>query len=251
MTWMMALATPALAYHVEAIACCHLDPTEQRAAAPRRIAIAPFTDSRTQARGGTPEDLAWMGVVRGGWGNPFQLHGEQALGELLGQALEQQLDALGHDARLVPDAAAVSASDTDLVLVPAVSRWGVDISSWGSRKLTVDLVITATAPGDATPLWTASVHLADQDTSNTALRPVADLRQRAREWYGKGGGAMLWTAAVEDGIAATMAALIAPGGEGAAHLIAPSTTPAPTPGCTKDTDCKGDRVCEQGTCRDP
>lgn len=33
----------------------------------------------------------------------------------------------------------------------------------------------------------------------------------------------------------------------------PSSPSSPTPsgGCSKDTDCKGDRVCEAGTCRAP
>jgi hypothetical protein len=29
------------------------------------------------------------------------------------------------------------------------------------------------------------------------------------------------------------------------------SSPGPSAGCTKDTDCKGDRVCESGVCRAP
>jgi hypothetical protein len=32
---------------------------------------------------------------------------------------------------------------------------------------------------------------------------------------------------------------------------APATPPGPTAGCGKDTDCKGDRICEAGVCVDP
>jgi hypothetical protein len=30
-----------------------------------------------------------------------------------------------------------------------------------------------------------------------------------------------------------------------------SGTPAWAAGCSKDTDCKGDRICEKGVCKDP
>jgi hypothetical protein len=32
---------------------------------------------------------------------------------------------------------------------------------------------------------------------------------------------------------------------------APAIEPAPAPGCTKDVDCKGDRICDAGVCRAP
>jgi hypothetical protein len=37
---------------------------------------------------------------------------------------------------------------------------------------------------------------------------------------------------------------------GRTPIAAPATTPAGA-GCSKDTDCKGDRVCVQGQCADP
>jgi hypothetical protein len=46
-----------------------------------------------------------------------------------------------------------------------------------------------------------------------------------------------------------------PQGQPAAPVAASTSTPTPAPaataGCTKDTDCKGDRVCDRGTCTAP
>jgi hypothetical protein len=33
--------------------------------------------------------------------------------------------------------------------------------------------------------------------------------------------------------------------------VAVAATLAPPPGCAKDTDCKGDRICQEGRCTDP
>jgi hypothetical protein len=46
-----------------------------------------------------------------------------------------------------------------------------------------------------------------------------------------------------------------PSGAGGQSATSPAASPPPPfttgPGCSKDTDCKGDRVCVQGQCADP
>ena len=267
-TWILLFSSTAYAVKVADFECCHLDPVVQQTAHPLKILVLLPADLRERVKeeSNGEKASAWCGTARGGYGNPFPLHGQRDLRENLASAIEGELDALGHDASILVEGApapgdpALSAAQVgalasrqqaDLILSATITQWQVDISAYGSRKLEVRIALDAVVPGQRSAAWSSELLIAEHAMEASVMRPVSDLRKRAKDWYGKTAGPYLWAASVEDGLAETVAALVAPGTRANAELVGSGGAAPASGGCSKDTDCKGDRVCVRGACEAP
>ncbi|MES2641075.1 MAG: hypothetical protein V4850_16410 [Myxococcota bacterium] len=278
---MLFIVAAAYAYEAVDFECCHV-PEARPAPTALKITLVPPADRRSQLIEDMEDAVRHatrLGVLRGGYGNPFPLHGQRPTRDYVADAVAAQLRALGHTVTIAaglapaPGQAALPAVDlaaapqpaaADLIVHGTLTAWQLDISSYGTKKLSSALDLFAVVPGNPAVVWSQELRRDDQGGGASIYGGTAV--ERAKEWYGKGAPKYMNAALTEIGLIALVSELGKAGSAGGEILAtgtlpgAPSAAPvaatpgavaAPGAGCAKDTDCKGERICEAGACVAP
>lgn len=237
----ICLAT-AFANEAAPFTCCHVHPAA-RAAEPLRVRVYPVNDRRSL--GATKGSSLRVGKVRGGYGNPFPLNAADPVAELVTTVLRQHLSGVGHP---------VGHDTTDLSVRGTLEQFAVDISSHGSFKIDAELVLDVRDEAGNAEQIRLSLHEHERD--GQILSVSKTLNETAKAWYGRSGGLharYVNAAAVELGLIGLADRLTAPHSRGEAIFIlnGPVGAASPPPGCGRDTDCKGARICIRGVCESP
>lgn len=254
----------AAAYDIPDLDCCHVEeaPATSR---PTTITVVALADQRQPLRDRPDAVEKWsllVGIVRGGYGNPFNLWAARPLRELVSDAVADALSAMGHTAHVRTDGApkpgadaleprdiATLADGAALVLHGTVRRWEVDIGSYGSRKVHADVDLFATRSDGRATDWKANLRL-EEDGTGLRVLGSNEYTERAEQWYGRKGLRYVEAAIVESALIQLVEALPDPAG-GAGASTSSRAAPTASGGCTKDTDCKGERICESRRCVTP
>ncbi len=218
----MGLSQPAGAAmaEIKSFDCCHVTDPGAKAPTTRRIMVVPPADRRAIVQDAPDRFDTVVGVARGGYGNPFNLQSPASVQELVGEALQAQLQALGHKADSFLGAApgpgekplAVAElvqigkeAQADLVVHGNLRDWEVDVGAYGSfRTLSdLDLVVVDVATGRIA--WESELG------EEVEGRRIKTARTNAKDWYGKKSARYIWTAAVEQALVELVSPLSQPG----------------------------------------
>lgn len=261
--FLVAMSPLALAYEIAPFECCHVEDVEL-ARAPLSVTVVPVADRRGPLLNHPEAAAKWAelaGIVRGGYGNPWNLWAGRDMRDYVTDALVAQLVAAGHTVELAqdvaprPGAVALGAAElasagrgAELVVHGTLNEWEVDIGAYGTRKVKADLELFAVNRAGKKS-WSGHLQLNDH-SEGLRLLGENEYTDRAREWYGRVGFKYLETAVVESGLIALFVGLeIDHAGGG--PPVSPAAARSSGEGCGKDTDCKGSRICTDGKCVSP
>jgi hypothetical protein len=91
----------------------------------------------------------------------------------------------------------------------------------------------------------------EHDTTGSRLGMAGGLKDLARQWYGKAGIKYASAAAIEKMLISLAVQLSDPGTTGHSLFVTGTGATTAVTGCTRDTDCKGERICVEAVCTDP
>jgi hypothetical protein len=194
------------------------------------VQVVQVINKRPEKKGA--DDLNRLGNVRSGWGIPYSVSSIDA-GYGIPIPADQALRQLIEQSLLASGLAVTTGPPSAQILIEVLELWSDGYANYNA-KVSLDLVVL--------------------DPQTRAFRARIPLRRE-----GNGGGPGIAYPQALDGIHAdAIAAFRDP--RVRASLIGGMTTPAAAPGgpptaggggCSKDTDCKGDRVCDRGQCVTP
>ena len=196
------------------------------------VRIGQIVNRREPKKGG--DDLNRVGNARSGWGIPYPVSAmdgnygvPQPVDQTLRRFVEQSLVASGINPAGYGPA-------TSTMIIEVNELWFDGYMNY-NVKLALDLVIL--------------------DPSNNSIRARVPLRSEGNAGHWRAAFDQAFTSAHNAAAGAfrdpqIRAALVA-GGLPPPAAPPGAAAPADVGGCTKDTDCKGDRVCNRGRCVDP
>jgi hypothetical protein len=195
------------------------------------VQIGQVINKRPEKKGA--DDINRLGNVRSGWGIPYSVSSMDA-GYGLPVPADGALRQLVEQSLLAAGLAVTTGQPSATILIEVLELWSDGYANYNA-KVSLDLVVL--------------------DPRTQQFRARIPLRRE-----GNGGGPGIAYPQALDGIHADMIAAFRDprvrasltAGMGAPMAPPPGAPPAAGGGgCTKDTDCKGDRVCDRGQCVTP
>lgn len=222
-------------YDIQSFECCKVVAGE-RPEVRRTILVIPPTDHREVVVAEPQRFATLVGIVRGGYGNPFNLQSPTSVQALTAEAIADQLRALGHDVRVASDHAKAPgssppshadlallgrAAEVDLVVTGRIDRWEVDLSN-SSFRIDTGIHVTVLDVASGTEVWSV-----DLQSERTRKRDLAELSEKGVAWYGKPSGATRLQYRNTLGVEVALLEMVRPLADSTSYFTAKRASPAP------------------------